>query len=136
MSNLQGLIASTSPEAVTRSGTTMMAGALTIALSYINRQLIAYDESNGGMTATTIISAGGDMVDSRDAAAAASSSQGKTKGLQCRVLVISVSNDVASQYIPMMNCIFAAQRKVIHHLTCPYNLGRKTDQALFSLLDY
>ena len=115
MANLQGLIASTSPDEVTRSGTTMMAGALTIALSYINRQLIAYDESNGG---TTTISAGGEMADSRDAAAtaAAAASEGKAKGLQCRVLIISVSNDVASQYIPMMNCIFAAQRKVLSYM--------------------
>lgn len=32
--------------------------------------------------------------------------------MNARIVVISVSGDLAEQYIPIMNCIFAAQRKV------------------------
>ncbi|KAI9885693.1 MAG: DEAH-box ATP-dependent RNA helicase prp43 [Watsoniomyces obsoletus] len=109
MSNLRALIdATTSSDSNlnTRSNPTMMAGAMTLALAYINRQMTSYSENNGG---TGTLNTAGDMLDPRDANA--SSNDIGTKGLQSRILVISVSNDVALQYIPIMNCIFAAQRK-------------------------
>ncbi len=116
MSNLRALIDSTKSESdLTRTSPTMMAGALTLALAYINRQMTAYAESNGG---TGTLNATGDMLDPRDAAA--SLNDHGTKGLQSRILVISVSSDVALQYIPIMNCIFAAQRKVGHYFSLPF----------------
>ena len=105
LANLQDLIDSTNAKHMQPgAGTTMMAGALTVALAYINRQALDYAESNGGAASSSATA--GEMGDSRDAA------NGGAQGLQSRILVVSVSRDVASQYIPVMNCIFAAQRKV------------------------
>ncbi|KAI8802445.1 TFIIH subunit Tfb4/p34 [Cladochytrium replicatum] len=61
-------------------GTTMIAGAWSLALTYINR-IRREDE---------------------------------TRTTQARVLTISVSPDAADQYIPIMNCIFSAQKSVPH----------------------
>ncbi|KAI9753793.1 MAG: RNA polymerase II transcription factor B subunit 4 [Lichina confinis] len=106
LANLQDLIDSTNAKHMQPgAGTTMMAGALTVALAYINRQALDYAESNGGAASSSATA--GEMGDSRDAA------NGGAQGLQSRILVVSVSRDVASQYIPVMNCIFAAQRKRI-----------------------
>ena len=101
MTNLRALIDSTTESDLQGTSTTMMAGALTLALAYINRETQAYEETGGGIS-------GGDgsgIVGGGDA------TEGKP-GIQSRILVLSVSGDLAFQYIPIMNCIFAAQRKV------------------------
>lgn len=102
LSNLQALIDSTSETDVAQMNATMMAGALTLALAFINKQTLEYAENNG-------VAGGGrstnEMTEPKD-------TDGENQGLQSRILIVSVSDDLASQYIPVMNCIFAAQRKV------------------------
>ncbi|KAI9870137.1 MAG: RNA polymerase II transcription factor B subunit 4, partial [Pleopsidium flavum] len=103
MANLRSLISTTTKADLSASNTTMMAGALTLALAYINRQTLDHTESNQGMSArsaNTGINNDGHDPDRRQA-------------LQSRILVLSVSGDLAYQYIPVMNCIFAAQRRRI-----------------------
>ncbi|KAI9770064.1 MAG: RNA polymerase II transcription factor B subunit 4, partial [Candelina submexicana] len=99
LTNLRSLIFSTTEEDLTSTTTTMMAGALTLALAYINKQTQEYNEFHGG--------GGGDRGgnDGREPE--------RRTMLQSRILVLSVSGDLAFQYIPIMNCIFAAQRSSI-----------------------
>ncbi|KPI35476.1 RNA polymerase II transcription factor B subunit 4 [Cyphellophora attinorum] len=80
------------------STSTMIAGALTLALSYINRESIAYSESIVGVA-----------TDPTTQQTADTSSPSR---LQSRILLISASptTDLAHQYIPVMNAIFACQR--------------------------
>ncbi|KAI9836472.1 MAG: hypothetical protein M1819_001504 [Sarea resinae] len=102
MSNLRALIASTTASDISTTNSTQMAGALTLALSYTNKQALAYTESNGGSAGATGDRGGNDGREPE-----------KAKQLQSRILVLSVSGDLAFQYIPVMNCIFAAQRQRI-----------------------
>jgi transcription initiation factor TFIIH subunit 3 len=103
MANLRALIDSTTESDLRDTSTTMMAGALTLALAHINRETLAYEENGGGGG----VSGGGSSV----TPGLSDAIEGKP-GMQSRILVLSVSGDLAFQYIPIMNCIFAAQRKV------------------------
>lgn len=103
--NLSSLLSDTTPDAVSSSTSTMIAGALTLALSHINRESITYAESLIGTGKGT----GGDMASSNQISASADS---HNTSLQSRILLISASpsTDLAHQYIPIMNAIFACQR--------------------------
>lgn len=105
LSNLKKLLTATSPAEVQSSTTTMIAGALTLALSYINRESIAYAESKVGLAA----SSGVDQTTNPGGEAGQSSD---SNTLRSRILLISASpsTDLAHQYIPIMNAIFACQR--------------------------
>ncbi|KAI9844987.1 MAG: RNA polymerase II transcription factor B subunit 4 [Sclerophora amabilis] len=103
LSNLRQLISETDPSSLNAQDSTTMAGALSLALAYINKQTLAQADTSG-TTITNPTTASGSS--SRDAEFGPS-------GLQSRILIISVSGDQADQYIPIMNCIFAAQRKRI-----------------------
>ncbi len=92
--SLRELIANTTESDIATTTTTQMAGALTLALSYINKASVNYT----GITS-----------DSKPTSAAVEPSD-LTSGIQSRILVISVSGDLAHQYIPIMNTTFAAQR--------------------------
>jgi transcription initiation factor TFIIH subunit 3 len=100
LSNLSALIQSTTPDALSSSGgtSTMIAGALTLALSYINRESTTYAESIVGKATDPM---GTQTADTSNPAR-----------LQSRILLISASptTDLAHQYIPIMNAIFACQR--------------------------
>lgn len=102
--NLATLFTTTDPATVTSTTSTMVAGALTLALSYINRQNGALAESSGGAT---------NAADSAPANSGARVADASNKSLlHSRILFISVSpsQDLAHQYIPIMNSIFACQR--------------------------
>lgn len=78
--NLQALLDSTTEASISSNHSSMMSGAITLALSYINRQSQLHnDEAN----------------------------------LRSRIMILSVSGDLAFQYIPMMNCIFSAQKQKV-----------------------
>ncbi|KAI9834133.1 MAG: General transcription factor IIH subunit 3 [Phylliscum demangeonii] len=115
MSRLATLIRSTAAADVAHTNATMMAGALTLALAFINKQTLIYAETNGvgraGSGGRGSGAANGPS--SSDAVPDADEAGGSLQGLQSRILVVSVSEDSAGQYIPVMNCIFAAQRKRI-----------------------
>ncbi|KAI6244616.1 General transcription and DNA repair factor IIH subunit tfb4 [Erysiphe necator] len=95
LASLRELIITTTEDDVSSTTSTQMASALTLALSYINKASVKLFGSSSGGAETSLIS-----VDSNE----------KLLGLQSRILVISVSGDLAQQYIPIMNVTFAAQR--------------------------
>ena len=96
MASLRDLIATTMEADVASTGTTQMAGALTLALSHINKATMNYS--------------GGSNDSKPPPTGFGTESINKPTGLQSRILVISVSGDLAHQYIPIMNTTFAAQR--------------------------
>lgn len=98
LTSLRELIDSTSTDDVSSTTTTQMAGALTLALSYINKATVAYNESGATTTSKTNADGSDNTPDNTP------------RGLLSRILVISVSGDLAHQYIPIMNTTFAAQR--------------------------
>jgi transcription initiation factor TFIIH subunit 3 len=98
LTSLRELIDSTTARDVSDTTTTQMAGALTLALSYINKATVAYAESGATATAKTNPDGTEDTIDDTP------------RGLLSRILVLSVSGDLAHQYIPIMNTTFAAQR--------------------------
>ncbi|GAB7346781.1 hypothetical protein MBLNU459_g1881t1 [Dothideomycetes sp. NU459] len=105
--NLRALLSSTTAADLSAANNTMLSSALTMALSYISKQTLnapastdaGYDGGGGG-------AAGAFNPSSADG----SGSGAATTGLNSRILVLSVSGDLAQQYIPIMNSIFACQR--------------------------
>ncbi|KKK17846.1 hypothetical protein AOCH_005772, partial [Aspergillus ochraceoroseus] len=139
-SNLHRLMESTKSTDVDSSTSTMMAGALTLALSYINRRTIAWAEAHGGDT-TADSATGSSRRTAAPApapvapppppttgAAAAHPNSPAEGGLQSRILIISVSSATGSahQYIPIMNGIFACQR-----LHIPIDVCKLSGDAVF-----
>lgn len=94
LASLRDLISTTTENDVATTTTTQMAGALTLALSYIHKATQKFS---------------GIDTDSKPAASSDENIE-LVAGLQSRILVVSVSGDLAHQYIPIMNTTFAAQR--------------------------
>jgi transcription initiation factor TFIIH subunit 3 len=94
LASLRELISTTTESDVSTARTTQMAGALTLALSYINKATMTYS----GITPSSKPTITG------------TEAMDVPTGLQSRILVVSVSGDFAHQYIPIMNATFAAQR--------------------------
>lgn len=94
VTSLRSLISTTTETDIATTSTTQMAGALTLALSYINKATIVFN----------------DMDTSSKPAPTGLENTEPQIGLQSRILVVSVSGDLAHQYIPIMNTTFAAQR--------------------------
>ena len=78
--SLRELLAGTDETTLHGTSETMMAGALSMALAYIHRAVGAGDKPDAPTSMTA------------------------------RILVVSVSGDLATQYVAVMNSIFAAQR--------------------------
>lgn len=106
---LRGLIAETTEDSLAGTNMTMMASALSLALTYIHKLAMPIEDTT---LAGTLQAAGGVPHTSPDGAAAGGKKDDLDMSMNARILVISVSGDLAEQYIPIMNCIFAAQRKV------------------------
>ncbi|KAI1940693.1 RNA polymerase II transcription factor B subunit 4 [Ophidiomyces ophidiicola] len=129
--NLKALLSDTTPAVLHAAASTMMAGALTLALGYINRETIAHAETHG---ASTNSSSKLDHHSSSALPPPPGSSQISTSnplnpsGLQSRILIISVSSATGSahQYIPIMNSIFACQR-----LHIPIDICKVSGDAVF-----
>ncbi|KAK5204095.1 RNA polymerase II transcription factor B subunit 4 [Exophiala xenobiotica] len=105
--NLTTLLSTTTPDSVSSTTSTMIAGALTLALSHINRESILHAESMIGASSTTTGTAAPDNTTNTTEAVTTNNNT-----LQSRILLISASpsTDLAHQYIPIMNAIFACQR--------------------------
>ncbi|KEF55635.1 uncharacterized protein A1O9_08385 [Exophiala aquamarina CBS 119918] len=105
--NLSTLLSSTTPDVVASSTSTMIAGALTLALSHINRESISYAESLIGASSGVDVHGVNNTSSTPEAAT--------STALQSRILLVaaSPSTDLAHQYIPIMNAIFACQRLAI-----------------------
>lgn len=105
LQSLEFLISSTTPEDL--SPTTSIAGALTLALTYVNKTSTLLSPSNSNTN-----------VDPGATAQAPS--------LTSRILILSVSGDLAHQYIPIMNTIFACQR-----LNIPIDIAKIAGDTVF-----
>ncbi|KAK3320935.1 transcription factor Tfb4-domain-containing protein [Cercophora scortea] len=97
---LRTLISSTVPSDIA-TPTSQIAGALTLALSHINKLALSLSSSRTAANPT-----GGSSTSTTHATT--SSSSGGLTGLHARILVISVSDSSPGQYIPTMNAVFAA----------------------------
>ncbi|SNX82287.1 related to TFIIH basal transcription factor complex p34 subunit [Melanopsichium pennsylvanicum] len=95
-----------------RSVNVGIVSALSQALCHLNRLGLsdATDAANSGngIAATAQTRAGGG-----NTASTSSGALGGIGGFKSRILILSVTQDASTQYIPMMNCIFAAQKKGI-----------------------
>ncbi|KAK3344422.1 transcription factor Tfb4-domain-containing protein [Lasiosphaeria hispida] len=75
---------------------TQMSGALTLALTHINKTALSFTAARSAAN------------DGGGAGSAATNAGGGLAGLHARILVLSVSDSSAAQYIPTMNSVFAA----------------------------
>ncbi|CAA9958418.1 hypothetical protein PTNB73_00575 [Pyrenophora teres f. teres] len=82
--------------------TTLIGGALSLALTHINKQTILHAPTAASAESTAL-----------SALADSENTHVDRVPLTSRILIVSVSGDLANQYIPVMNSIFAAQRKRI-----------------------
>lgn len=105
--NLQKLMATTTPTALASTPTTMTAGALTLALSHTSKLLATGPTST--QTAQTSFNYSDPNSNTSDARAAGTASAALGSSTS-RILILSASPDNSAQYIPTMNAIFAAQR--------------------------
>ncbi len=99
MKSLRELIASTT-EADLDETTTLVAGALTLALARINKTALSLPTTKTKPSGET--KAPGSRAAPED-----------KMGLDARILVISVSDSAPAQYIPTMNAVFAASHSGI-----------------------
>lgn len=104
LGSLRDLMTSTT-EADLTTTTTQISGALTLALHHINKTSLQLTSADGSRASAGSAKHGGG---GSNPAALASTSAGSLRGLHARILVLSVSDSAASQYIPTMNAVFAA----------------------------
>ena len=98
LNNFAKLMQETNESHLSATPTTLIGGALSLALSYIAKS-------------TQRLSPTATQADALLSLADATGNHQQRTTLTSRILIVSVSGDLANQYIPMMNSIFAAQRK-------------------------
>lgn len=127
LSNLRALVASTSAATLENTPSTMLSGALTRALAYISKQT-ATPSGAGGSSQSFNYSDPSSVAGGNDASLVNSStaSGALTQTISPRILLVSVSGDLASQYIPLMNAIFCCQRQNI-----PIDILKLAGDAVF-----
>ncbi|KAM0716874.1 hypothetical protein Q7P37_006726 [Cladosporium fusiforme] len=104
-SNLQALLANTTPSALSSTPTTMTAGALTLALSHTSKA------TTSGPTSTQTTQSSFNYSDPNSTSTSNANASSDRPGTSTsRILILSTSPDNSAQYIPTMNAIFAAQR--------------------------
>jgi len=123
LTSLQRLIATTTSDAISSTPATMMAGALTMALTYISKQMAALPTAT---TSTQFNYSDPTSVAGAHDLGAESSRSHTSTGLTSRLLILSVSGDLANQYIPIMNSIFACQR-----LSIPIDILKLAGDTVF-----
>lgn len=102
LASLRDLMSSTT-ESDLATTTSQISGALTLALHYINKTSIHLTDADNQQSNPD--AAGSSAA---NPAAALIPSSGLLRGLHARILVVSVSESPAAQYIPTMNAVFAA----------------------------
>ena len=107
VNNLRRLVGTTSTDSLSSTPATMMAGALTLALTYISKQSAALPTAN--TSAQFNYSDPTSMAGGNELAKDGTQMQASMT-ISSRILILSVSGDLANQYIPIMNSIFACQR--------------------------
>lgn len=123
LNNLRRLVEITTTNAISSTPATMMAGALTMALTYVSKQTASLPTATASTqfnySDPTSVAGGNEL--SGDAAKGQAA-----MGLTSRILILSVSGDLANQYIPIMNSIFACQR-----LSIPIDILKLAGDAVF-----
>nr|4PN7_A Chain A, Putative transcription factor [Thermochaetoides thermophila DSM 1495]5NUS_A Chain A, p34 [Thermochaetoides thermophila DSM 1495]5OBZ_A Chain A, Putative transcription factor [Thermochaetoides thermophila DSM 1495] len=108
LSSIRALMDDTTPSDLDTT-TTQISGALTLALAHINKTALSLTASN---TAAAAVATGHSLTAGSAASVAAKAASTSTSaglaGLHARILIISVSDSSAAQYIPTMNAVFAA----------------------------
>ncbi|KAF7189614.1 General transcription and DNA repair factor IIH subunit tfb4 [Pseudocercospora fuligena] len=122
--NLRRLISSTSAEALQSTPATMMAGALTRALAYISKQ--SQKLPSGTASSQQFNYSDPNSVAGGNEASSGTNQGHNMLGLTSRILILSVSGDLADQYIPIMNSIFACQR-----LSIPIDILKLAGDTVF-----
>lgn len=108
LTSLRDLMTSTTDTDLATT-TTQISGALTLALHHINKASMQLTSADGAQaTAGAAKNNAGATSSSNNNPGALSSATGSLRGLHARILVLSVSDSSASQYIPTMNAVFAA----------------------------
>lgn len=123
LANLRRLITSTTANAISSTPATMMAGALTMALTYISKQSAALPAAT--QSTQFNYSDPSSVVGGNDASGDTQKARA-SMGLTSRILILSVSGDLANQYIPIMNSIFACQR-----LSIPIDILKLAGDTVF-----
>ncbi|CAG5156971.1 uncharacterized protein ALTATR162_LOCUS4764 [Alternaria atra] len=100
--NFVKLLNETKESHIEATPTTLIGGALSMALTHINKQTILHAPTAASAESTSLAA----LADSEN-------THVDRVPLTSRILIVSVSGDLANQYIPVMNSIFAAQRKRI-----------------------
>lgn len=119
LTSLRSLVESTDPSDLSTS-TTLIAGALTLALTHINKTALSLSPSKAAFETSTPLSGGTNRV-------IVPQLSGAIAGIHARILVISVSDSAPDQYIPTMNAVFAAS-----HAGIPIDtLALRGDNASF-----
>ena len=115
LASLAHLLTTTPPTSLPTIPTTSVAGALTLALAYTNKQ-------------TTLLSSLPPSTTNTDLPPYSSTSltTSRAPSLLSRILILSVSGDLAHQYIPIMNTIFACQR-----LGIPIDIAKIAGDTVF-----
>jgi transcription initiation factor TFIIH subunit 3 len=103
LSNLRSLMEHTDPAVLENGDSTHVAGALTMALAYINKQTLLSSPSGQEHSYTA-------STDQSGSAQSGNAANLSHQSLVSRILVLSVSSDLSDQYIAVMNAIFASQR--------------------------
>jgi len=107
LSNLRRLMSSTTTDAISSAPSTMLAGAMTRALAYISKQTVSVPTA---MTSTHFNYSDPNAVAGGNELTTDPTNAHTALGLSSRILILSVSGDLADRYIEMMNGIFACQR--------------------------
>lgn len=100
LTSLRSLVESTDPSDLS-TPTTLISGALTLALTHINKTALSLSPSKAAFETSTPLSGSTNRV-------IIPQLSGAIAGLHARILVISVSDSAPEQYIPTMNAVFAA----------------------------
>ncbi|KAF4556479.1 General transcription and DNA repair factor IIH subunit tfb4-like protein [Elsinoe fawcettii] len=117
--NLRNLMSATTESDLANTPSTMTAGALTMALTYISKTALTSPTTTTSNTFNPSTGTGAFTGTDQPTTSA-------SQGLTSRILILSVSGDLSSQYIPMMNAIFAAQR-----LRCPIDILKLAGDTVF-----
>lgn len=106
VASLRELMSSTT-EADLATTTTQISGALTLALSHINKTSVLLS-ANDNADASTLAAKKNGGSTAANPSAMSGQRAGLLTGLHARILVVSVSESSPAQYIPTMNSVFAA----------------------------
>jgi transcription initiation factor TFIIH subunit 3 len=102
LNSLRSLVGSTEPSDLSTT-TTLLSGALTLALTHINKTALSYSATKASFESSNPLSDTGGTK-----RIIVPQLSGPIAGLHARILVISVSDSAPEQYIPTMNAVFAA----------------------------